>query len=895
MAAHVTQSLDSLDLSWPHSVNYHADTARPDVSSPSPGREAECPYTSRQEPVTTYNGVPRELIRNAQPLLEDEIRVLDLNQGAHGMPLVGSLRKVRLSDGPAYEPLSYTWEDYDTVQRSDDNIEEDVRPALFILDTDSYLGLTSNCAKALCSVRKSGTDRTIWVDSICVNQDDAEERSHQVDLMKEIYAKAFTVLVYLGRESREDDISSNMAMSLLRQPDRLKKFDRLDQREATSLKRLFERHYFRRMWIVQEVALAKTLEFHCGPDISYVSKFAGKPLEAILGSRVTPPWLRHSKQTVRKTVRKLSWTSKASQAEHILDLVFDTALCDCKDDRDRIFALLSLLDTSSEERPRADYKLSTAQVYTGISAYLVMNGFWWGVLMLASNFALNSYPGLPSWVPDWSSLRNIAPQYSQDFKRIVRKLWKHQLDTVMEITSSGVISIRGMLLGSVTSSGYNSEPGFQHSDDWDGNKFMVSDLPTMIRDSGRSCRTSRYRSLWTLAKPIQDELLYSWQCGLEFMTCCNQQDNGDHIALILPDYSTVLILRTEESSQNPHKLVDIGMPTVRAVLPEDWKVDDDTWPEISLKFLQPMSGVRQAHLDVVLSPKEMFPRLSEYPELWGHNPCTSAMSLTYTAIQQVQRIDLKEIYLLEKWQKDAGVGVRILRDKNQLRLLIEEVDNLRHEDYRQIERESGLNQRWSFDDFLGLFIKDPFDREPMAWPNVQPHGDQPLDAMAILPQVMQWAVDTYRLLILLGNDGSTVDRWPKLLRDQMLCSEAMHVASFQVSVASVNAPSHASQCRDRTSLLLQKILRQLSDEYKPEPDQVQRPRSRNERYWDWRRFNSVMDQRFSILSYVLPDVEKIQAELHGLKPHFGAFAAYQVFAAHGCDPRTKDFTEVRLR
>lgn len=432
------------------------------------------------------------------------------------MPLEGSLRKVHLSDRHVYEPLSYTWEDYDTVQPSDDKTEDDFHPALFLSGTTHYLDLTSNCAKALYSVRKPTTDRTIWVDSICVNQDDPEERSHQVNLMKEIYARAFTVLVYLGRASTDDDSSSDIAMSLLGQPDRLQVFGQLDAREATSLKRLFERPYFRRMWIVQEVALAKTIEFHCGSATTYVSKFAGKPLEAILGSRVTPPWLRHSKQTVLNISRH----HEAAQAKQSFGLIFDTASCDCKDDRDRIFALLSLLNPSDKEQLSVDYSLSTAQVYTGIAAYLAQNGFLWGMLMLAPRLATNSCPSLPSWVPQWNNLHRAGLESSQ-----ILESHTLGLDTMIGVTSSGAITIRGMLLGSVTYSGHSSD--FRHGPVDMGMEQRLAGVRFSKEDYPED-------SVWRLAKRPQAKSLDSWECHFHFLTPCKNPRNVMHRAFMLP-------------------------------------------------------------------------------------------------------------------------------------------------------------------------------------------------------------------------------------------------------------------------------------------------------------------------------------------------------------------------
>lgn len=885
MAKHETRSLNNLDLSWPHSVNYHVDIARSELSSPGTEYKAKSTDTGSQKPQTKYNRVPGEVLGDAQTLIGDEIRVLDLKKGTHEMPLEGSLRKVRLSDHPVFEPLSYTWGDYDTVQPSDAKAEYEVHAALFLWGTKNYLDLTSNCAKALYRVRKPTTDRTIWVDSICVNQDDTDERSHQVDMMKEIYARAFTVLVYLGGESADDGRSSDLAMSLLGQPDRLKNPHQLDECETTSLKRLFGRPYFRRMWIVQEVALAKTIEFHCGSATTYVSKFAGNPLEAIIGSQVAPPWLRHSKQTVIKLPRRPT----TSQAYQILSLIFDTALCDCKDDRDRIFALFSLLNPSHKERLRADYNLSTAQVYAGIATYLARNGFLWGVLMLAPRLAPNNCPGLPSWVPQWNSISRAGLE-SLPISELMLSPGLG-IGHMFRVPSSGVITIRGMLLGSVTNSGYSSNF-----------KLDRHELKESVEQARRLFVTKeeaddpswQYPETfpWKLTKSPQAKSLDSWECDFHFFTPSKGPKMVEHRVFMLSDYLTVLILKPHDRIRDQYTLVETGMPLVRATLPDDCQADRHTPREISLHSLRPLFDRTQPYWNTILSSKDMFPQLSGFPELWRHNPITSSMTLTHTAIQGIQCIDMSELDLLKRWQKHACAGIQVLRDKTQLRHLIDEVNGLRHDDYMQIGKAAGFDHGWSLDHFLGLFIRNPFQKEPMMWPDVQLHGDQPMEEIAVLPQLMQWAQLTYRFLMLLRDEDSPTYDWPGLLMDSTLHFIAMAAARFQLSVASADCTIDTSCCLDRTSVLLEKILDQVSD---GSAEQIEGPCFINERYWDWRSFNPVMQQRLSILGHVQRDVEKIQADLHDFEPDFGVITAHEVFAAHGIDTREAEFTKIQIR
>ncbi|KAK2061504.1 HET-domain-containing protein, partial [Colletotrichum caudatum] len=62
------------------------------------------------------------------------------------------------------------------------------------------MAITINCANALRRLRFPGWARDVWVDAICINQEDSNERSHQVGIMQYIYATAIRVVVYLGED-----------------------------------------------------------------------------------------------------------------------------------------------------------------------------------------------------------------------------------------------------------------------------------------------------------------------------------------------------------------------------------------------------------------------------------------------------------------------------------------------------------------------------------------------------------------------------------------------------------------------------------------------------------------------------------------------------------------------
>lgn len=99
-----------------------------------------------------------------------------------------------------YEALSYVWGDASERKR------------IYITEGDSsrsYLDVTVNLYSALCHLRDHGLERFMWIDAICVNQEDLEERSSQVGLMASIYASATRVVVWLGEYTTDDRFDSS--------------------------------------------------------------------------------------------------------------------------------------------------------------------------------------------------------------------------------------------------------------------------------------------------------------------------------------------------------------------------------------------------------------------------------------------------------------------------------------------------------------------------------------------------------------------------------------------------------------------------------------------------------------------------------------------------------------
>jgi hypothetical protein len=120
------------------------------------------------------------------PLPEDGryTRIVSLLPGAWDEPISCELKVVSLDDEPEYQTLSYVW--------GDPNIKTPIKLYGYELEVTENLGF------ALCRLRRARNVRTIWIDALCINQTDDDEKSHQVAMMGDIYERSTEVLLWMG-------------------------------------------------------------------------------------------------------------------------------------------------------------------------------------------------------------------------------------------------------------------------------------------------------------------------------------------------------------------------------------------------------------------------------------------------------------------------------------------------------------------------------------------------------------------------------------------------------------------------------------------------------------------------------------------------------------------------
>ncbi|KAM7206575.1 Heterokaryon incompatibility protein (HET) domain containing protein [Naviculisporaceae sp. PSN 640] len=140
---------------------------------------------------------------NNLPLRQDEIRILELlPAAAPDDPIVTQISKADLHDFPSFSALSYCWGD----TRSRDPVE-------IAIGSDT-LSITASLAMALRAIRRPDISVRLWIDQICINQHDDEEKSRQIPLMNKIYSLSTETIGWLGESTKDSDLAMDYLHSI---------------------------------------------------------------------------------------------------------------------------------------------------------------------------------------------------------------------------------------------------------------------------------------------------------------------------------------------------------------------------------------------------------------------------------------------------------------------------------------------------------------------------------------------------------------------------------------------------------------------------------------------------------------------------------------------------------
>lgn len=349
-----------------------------------------------------------------------DIRLLRLIPGTTSM-VECELIPASLKSHPKYMALSYAWGD------PDDTAPIQVNGCRF--------DVTSSLHSALVALRTRHKHVLLWVDAVCINQRNKEEQSHQVSMMTQIYSQAKSVAIWLGPEAD----NSEHAISLLRDvsdvahdPRAMNHLiaSREDQMRFTALVDLFERDYWDRLWVVQEVVNARSVTVYCGnsslPWRVYVDASDAferhedqlkQSFQPSINDKgiffVSQQQVQYSYVLAYKgpgSLEKLRQWPDAGPIS-LLNVLRRCRLKLSSEPRDKVFGVLGILPQEFKYNFPPNYSASLREVYTNVVEFLLYTTGSFDVICAAIHFPVHttSTTKLPSWVPDWSHMLGVVP------------------------------------------------------------------------------------------------------------------------------------------------------------------------------------------------------------------------------------------------------------------------------------------------------------------------------------------------------------------------------------------------------------------------------------------------------------------------------------------------------
>ena len=357
-----------------------------------------------------------------------------------------TLQHVLLNEDPQYEALSYTW--------GDENLTDEI-----FLDGQSFQ-VTTNLVSFLRHLRLTSQPRILWADAIAINQRDTKERGHQVAFMGEVYKSAQCDLLWLGPEAPDSSNALRLLVDLSSQSSRTAVQSLLRRLDIVKLRRIFkifiQQPVLTRIWIIQELILAKNIRLFCGRRslqwttaqdiaIEYLHRFS------LSNSSSFRDGNDHLLNMLSVSIKR---SPSSTEEKDLLDTWVTFSECHCKDIRDKVYGILNLANNLNIQ---PDYEISPEVLFGLVTrAHLSLRQ---DVDILrfcqrshrpedthTSN--MNTVHILPSWVPDFGSGLHFSIFATQEANiTFTKSPWSNtSQQDLNEAGSPETLKLRGLIL-----------------------------------------------------------------------------------------------------------------------------------------------------------------------------------------------------------------------------------------------------------------------------------------------------------------------------------------------------------------------------------------------------------------------------------------------------------------
>ena len=311
------------------------------------------------------------MCQNINPVFYDELnndgsqfRLLKVADGPINGPHF-NLRIFHCADAPEYKALSYTW----GSKLDPKTIHVNGRPFVVRQNLHAFL-----------EVCRTLDDRPwIWIDQICINQADEDEKGTQVQMMDAIFGRASETYVWLGTDPDDGVVADlvNQVVPKYRAEVQNQQCEddhvlvqkhqeywaaisaALPPNTRDALRRLSLNSYWERLWVAQEVVLSRQPTILYGMShMNFHDYHTALQQLQPLDEDTEAAGLSDLQETFRSHHRDMSVQSRSNLCYRIAQYIYGSK---CEDPRDKIFGIQSLLE--SEFRVAVDYGSSTHRVY----------------------------------------------------------------------------------------------------------------------------------------------------------------------------------------------------------------------------------------------------------------------------------------------------------------------------------------------------------------------------------------------------------------------------------------------------------------------------------------------------------------------------------------------------